>query len=157
MRADMSKVIVERPRPGSDRHVARRFRRLDGLTILSAKRRKEVDHIQLGVRVAGLDPDRHRDLRVVVARRYWKLVDQYPHGSVHDRLPGQTVVVEKLGIVLRVRLKTSTRITKLSQHEADGGEFQEREGVAVAIFPVFRETAATIEPGNRAFDDPTLG
>ena len=29
MRADMSKVIVERPRPGSSRHVARRHRRLD--------------------------------------------------------------------------------------------------------------------------------
>ena len=29
MRPDMSKVIVERPRPGSERHVARRFRRLD--------------------------------------------------------------------------------------------------------------------------------
>jgi hypothetical protein len=29
MRSDMDKVIVERPRPGSSRHVARRFRRLD--------------------------------------------------------------------------------------------------------------------------------
>lgn len=29
MRGDMDKVIVERPRPGSSRHVARRFRRLD--------------------------------------------------------------------------------------------------------------------------------
>ena len=59
--------------------------------------------------------------------------------------------------ILRVRLKTSARITKLSQHEADGGEFQEREGIAVEIFPVLGEAAATIEPGNRAFDDPTLG
>ena len=58
---------------------------------------------------------------------------------------------------LRVRLKTSARITKLSQHEADGGEFQEREGIAVEIFPVFGEAAATVEPGNRALDDPTLG
>ena len=60
-------------------------------------------------------------------------------------------------IFLRVRLKTSARVTKLSQHEADGGEFQEREGIAVEIFPVLGEAAATIEPGNRAFDDPTLG
>ena len=29
MRPDMSKVIVERPRRGSERHVARRFRRFD--------------------------------------------------------------------------------------------------------------------------------
>ena len=51
---------------------------------------------------------------------------------------------------VRVRLKTSARVTKLSQHEADGGEFQEREGIAVEIFPVLGEAAATIEPGNRA-------
>src|ERR1700704_3961179 len=58
---------------------------------------------------------------------------------------------------LRVRPKTSSWITELSQHEADGGEFQEREGTAVEIFPVLGEAAATIEPRNRAFNDPTLG
>ena len=51
--------------------------------------------------------------------------------------PGALLNLKKLTIVarfgkcrnadLRVRLKTSARITKLSQHEADGGEFQERE------------------------------
>ena len=60
-------------------------------------------------------------------------------------------------MLLRVRLKTSARITKLSQHEADGGEFQECKGAAIEIFPVLGEAAATIEPRNRAFDDPTLG
>ena len=59
--------------------------------------------------------------------------------------------------ILRVRLKTFSRITKLSQHEADGCKFQERKGIAVEIFPVLGEAAATVEPGNRAFDDPTLG
>jgi hypothetical protein len=58
---------------------------------------------------------------------------------------------------LRVRLKTSSRIAELSQHEADGGEFQEREATAVEIFPVLGETAAAIEPGNGALDDPALG
>ena len=58
---------------------------------------------------------------------------------------------------LRVRLKTFSRITELSQHDADGGEFQEREGAAIEIFPVLGEAAATVEPRNRAFDDPTLG
>jgi hypothetical protein len=58
---------------------------------------------------------------------------------------------------LRVRLKTFSRITELSQHDADGGEFQECEGVAIEIFPVLGEAAATVEPRNRAFDDPTLG
>jgi hypothetical protein len=59
--------------------------------------------------------------------------------------------------LLRVRLKTFSRITKLSQHEADGREFQEGKGVAVEIFPVLGEAAATIEPCDRAFDDPALG
>jgi uncharacterized DUF497 family protein len=58
---------------------------------------------------------------------------------------------------LRVRFKTSSRITELSQHEANGREFQEREGVAVEIFPVLGEAAATVEPRNGAFDNPTLG
>jgi hypothetical protein len=64
---------------------------------------------------------------------------------------------ETEGQCLRVRLKTFSRITELSQHDADGGEFQECEGVAIEIFPVLGEAAATVEPRNRAFDDPTLG
>ena len=59
--------------------------------------------------------------------------------------------------VFRVRFKTSSRVTELSEHEADGGKFQEREGVAVEVFPILGETAATVEPGDRAFDDPSLG
>ena len=59
--------------------------------------------------------------------------------------------------ILRVRLKTSTRITELSQHEADRREFQKRECVAVEIFPVLGEASATVEPRNRTFDDPALG
>jgi hypothetical protein len=58
---------------------------------------------------------------------------------------------------LRVRFRTSSRVTKLSQHEADGGKFQEREGVAVEIFPILGETATTTEPCDGSFDDPTLG
>jgi len=58
---------------------------------------------------------------------------------------------------LRVRLKTSSWITELSQHEADGCEFQESEAAAVEIFPVLGEAAAAVEPADRAFDDPTLG
>ena len=58
---------------------------------------------------------------------------------------------------LRVRPKTSSWITKLSHHEADGREFQEREGIAVEIFPVLCKAATTVEPRNRAFYDPALG
>jgi hypothetical protein len=53
---------------------------------------------------------------------------------------------------LRVRFKTSSRITKLSQHEANRRKFQEREGVAVEIFPVLGEAAAPVEPSDGAFD-----
>ena len=45
---------------------------------------------------------------------------------------------------LRVRPTTSSRITKLPQHEADGCEFQERKRVAVEVFPVLGEAAATV-------------
>ena len=53
---------------------------------------------------------------------------------------------------LRVRPKTSSRITEFSQHEADGCEFQERKGAAVEIFLVLGEATAAVEPGDRAFD-----
>src|SRR5271163_1293047 len=58
---------------------------------------------------------------------------------------------------LRVRFKSSSRVTKLSQHQTDGGKFQERESIVVEIFPVLGEAAAPVEPRNRAFDNPTLG
>jgi hypothetical protein len=61
------------------------------------------------------------------------------------------------GCILRVRPKTSSRITEFSQHEADGCEFQERESAAIEIFPVLGEATAAVKPGDRAFDDPTLG
>ena len=63
----------------------------------------------------------------------------------------------RAGDRLRVRPKTSSWITEFSQHEADGCEFQECEGAAVEIFPVLGEATAAVEPGDRAFDDPTLG
>ena len=50
-----------------------------------------------------------------------------------------------------------SRVTKLSRHQADGREFQERESGAVEIFPILGEAAATVEPRNRSFDDPALG
>jgi hypothetical protein len=59
--------------------------------------------------------------------------------------------------LLRVCFTTCSRVTKLSQHEADGGKFQEREGIAVEIFPILGETATTIEPCDGSFNDPALG
>ena len=57
--------------------------------------------------------------------------------------------------MVRVRLKTSSRMADLSQHEADGSELQEGEPAAVEIFPVLGETTATVEPRNGAFDNPS--
>ncbi len=76
----------------------------------------------------------------------------------HQRAEENRRMAEQSGDpALRVRLKTSTRITKLSQHETDRGEFQECACVAVEIFPVLCQASATVEPGNRTFDDPALG
>lgn len=56
----------------------------------------------------------------------------------------------------------SESVSKLPQglqgfdNKADGRKFQEREGIAIESFPVLGEAAATAEPGNRVFDDPTI-
>ena len=71
-------------------------------------------------------------------------------------LAGAALIGDWLLRQLRVRFRTSSRVTKLSQHEADGGKFQEAEGVAVEIFPILGETATTIEPCDGSFNDPTL-
>ena len=48
-------------------------------------------------------------------------------------------------------------IAEFSEHEADRGEFEEGEGVAVVIFPIPGESAAAVEPGDAALDNPALG
>jgi hypothetical protein len=52
MRNDMDKVIVERPRPGSSRHVARRFRRLDPRRIEVSEDADDVFPTRIGHRRA---------------------------------------------------------------------------------------------------------
>ena len=52
MRSDMDKVIVERPRPGSSRHVARRFRRLDPRRIEVSEDADDVFPTRIGHRRA---------------------------------------------------------------------------------------------------------
>ena len=46
---------------------------------------------------------------------------------------------------------------RVSQHEADGREFEEGECVSVEVLPVLGQSPAAVEPGDRAFDDPALG
>ena len=45
---------------------------------------------------------------------------------------------------LRVRPGTSSRIAYLSQHEADGSEFEESESAAIEILPILGQSAATV-------------
>jgi hypothetical protein len=59
--------------------------------------------------------------------------------------------------LLRVRPETSGWIAKFSEHEADGGEAQESERRAIEVLPIFGEPPATVEPSQRAFNDPALG
>jgi hypothetical protein len=59
MRPDIAKVIVERPRPGSSRHVARRFRRIDPKAIALTDDDVEVLPSRIGhKRAAALAGDR---------------------------------------------------------------------------------------------------
>jgi hypothetical protein len=48
-------------------------------------------------------------------------------------------------------------LTELSQHEADRGEAQERQGLSVEALPILGQAAAAVEPRDGAFDDPSLG
>jgi hypothetical protein len=58
---------------------------------------------------------------------------------------------------LRVRPQSSCGITKFSEHEADGGEFDEGQRCTREIFEVLGEPAAAVEPGKCPFDDPAFG
>jgi len=78
-------------------------------------------------------------------------------GGGNRRVRSRTGRTDVFAVRVRVRLKTCSRIAELSQHEADGGEFQEGKTAAVEIFPVLGETAAAVQPSDRTLDDPTLG
>ncbi len=48
-------------------------------------------------------------------------------------------------------------IAESSEHEADGGELEEGERVAVEVFPVLGQSAASVEPSDCPLDHPTPG
>jgi TonB-dependent Receptor Plug Domain/TonB dependent receptor len=94
------------------------------------------------------------------------IFDQNNSGKSHAAIgsPKATLVVgpfKKTEFFLRVRFKSSSRVTKLSQHQTDGGKFQERESIAVEILPVLGEAAASDDPhrplSERAVGVPLLG
>ena len=47
--------------------------------------------------------------------------------------------------------------TELSDHQTVGRLTQEREAVAVQAFPVLRQAATAVEPGDGSLDDPAFG
>src|ERR1019366_10746532 len=57
---------------------------------------------------------------------------------------------------LRVCPKTSRGITEFSEHQADGGEAEEGEGVSVEVFPVLCQAAAATQPTYGSFDNPSF-
>ena len=95
--------------------------------------------------------------RSLVSSRFTDKYAAIDHLSDPVQTIDRTLLRKLILDALRVRPKTCSWITELSKHEADGGEFQECESAAVEIFPILGETTATIEPRNRAFDNPTLG
>lgn len=48
-------------------------------------------------------------------------------------------------------------ITKSSEHQADGGEVQERQRLAIEVFEVLGQPSAATEPSEGSFDDPSAG
>ena len=57
---------------------------------------------------------------------------------------------------LRVCPETSRGITEFSEHQADGGEAEEGEGVSVEVFPVLCQAAAATQPTYGSFDNPSF-
>ena len=70
---------------------------------------------------------------------------------------GADFVTRLIADGLRVRPGTSSRIAYLSQHEADGSEFEESQSAAIEVLPILGQSAATVQPSDRTFDNPTLG
>ncbi len=56
---------------------------------------------------------------------------------------------------LRVRPGSRLSIAKPSEHQANGGELQERQCVARLVLPVLGQAATSVEPGEGAFDHPS--
>src|SRR5208282_682972 len=89
-----------------------------------------------------------------------KLMPDHP-----DEMFGYMLLMGALGTadrdftdgLLRVCPERSCWIAEFSEHEADRGEAQEGESLAVEVLPIFGEPAAAIEPCDGALDDPALG
>ena len=48
-------------------------------------------------------------------------------------------------------------ITELSEHEPDGGKFEESQSVSGQVFPIFGKAAASSKPSEGSFNDPSFG
>ena len=58
---------------------------------------------------------------------------------------------------LRICPRSSCRITKSSEHKADGSEFDESQRGSREVLKILGESAASVEPGECPLDDPAFG
>ena len=58
--------------------------------------------------------------------------------------------------ILRVCPRSSVFLAELSQHEADRCEAEEGESLSVEALPILGQASASVQPGDRPFDDPSL-
>jgi hypothetical protein len=102
------------------------------------------------------------ELVAEIAQPLQLIIDIEKSGLPSHRIasnPSVTIESERLPIaeVLRVCPGTSSWITELSEHEADGGEAEESECVTGQVFKILGRPATPVEPGEGALDNPSFG
>ena len=73
------------------------------------------------------------------------------------RTRGRSAPVADDRCVLRVRLRSLRGITEFSDHQANRREMDESQSIPNPILKILGQATIAIEPGERAFDDPTFG
>ena len=63
----------------------------------------------------------------------------------------------KWGLFVRVGPRSSSTDAELSEHEADRGEAEKSECISGEIFEILGQPAASVQPGEGAFDNPPSG
>ena len=81
-----------------------------------------------------------------------------PFAEVRRKLEGTVPKLDtRIVEALRVCPKSLGGIAEFSKHEADGSELEESDGAAIEILPILGQSAATVQPSECTFDDPTPG
>jgi hypothetical protein len=72
---------------------------------------------------------------------------------MHDNTSCRAPADEILPDTVLLTAQLLRREGALSQHEADGSEFEESESAAIEILPILGQSAATVQPSDRTFED----